>query len=136
MTLRTDRTGEDTEPPGLPAEITAADVLRLVMRDGDKRLRRFAVDIDSGRVSLHFEPADGEDDLPTTAQPALKEIERDILRVLRESGRRMKAIDIARVIDPDEDAYDGTFTRAIRRLKRLGMIEGGRSEGGYRLKAK
>lgn len=58
MTLRNANPNADIEPRGLTAAVTAEDVLRLVMQDGDKRLRRFTVDMDTGRVLLSFAPAE------------------------------------------------------------------------------
>lgn len=141
MTLRTDRTGDDTEPPGLIPDVAddLADMLRRGRVLGVKRLKRLVmIDEDGEKTSIALpllptaeSTSQGRDDLPE-----LKDLERDILRVLRESGRRMKALDIASMIDPDQDPYDGSFSRAIKRLKGFALIEGGKQEGGYALKTK
>ncbi len=125
-------------PPAVPdIADDLADMLRRGRVLGVKRLKRLVmIDEDGEKTSIALPlvgaaPAPSGDDLPD-----LKDLERDILRVLRESGRRMKALDIASMIDPDQDPYDGSFSRAIKRLKGFALIEGGKQEGGYALKTK
>lgn len=110
-----------------------ADMLRHGRRWGPKRIRRMIfIDEDGERSSIALPMPDAGEG----GEPKLKELERDILRVLRQSGRRMKAVDIAGLIDPDQDPYDGSFGRAIKRLKGMGLIDGGKPEGGYVLAGK
>lgn len=137
------RTATTTDAPAAPAVPDIADDLVDMLRRGRvlgvKRLKRLVmIDEDGEKTSIALpllptaeSALQGRDDLPD-----LKDLERDILRVLRESGRRMKALDIASMIDPDQDPYDGSFSRAIKRLKGFGLIEGGKQEGGYALKTK
>jgi hypothetical protein len=107
-----------------------ADMLRRGRLVGSKRVTRLSWIDEDGQESSIALPVPKvlatSDDLPD-----LKELERDILRVLRGSGRRMLALDIASVIDPDQDPYDGSFSRAIKRLRQLGLIDGSKAEGGY-----
>ena len=140
MAARAEQTA-DPAPPSSPPVPDIADDLADMLRAGrvcgpaavlrvEYTLtdgRRVAVDLPAPRA------AEGRED---DGLPDLKELERDILRVLRQSGRRMLALDIAGVIDPDQDPYDGSFSRAIKRLKELELIDGGKTEGGYALKTK
>ncbi len=143
MTLRTDRTGDDTEPPGLTPDVAddLADMLRRGRTVGGEAVtrvvfrladgRRVSAELPAPRAELdHESRGDDEKDAP------LSSIEQGIVDVLRRNtGRRMQANEIAPLIDEDEDPYGGTFKRAISRLKLLEMIEGGKREGGYRLKS-
>jgi hypothetical protein len=129
------RTGDAHSRPAAVPDLAddLADMLRRGRMAGVKRVTRLTwVDEDGNEssIALPVPKVRATDDMPD-----LKDLERDILRVLRASGRRMLAMDIAGVIDPDQDPYDGSFSRALKRLKELQLIDGSKADGGYALKS-
>lgn len=136
------RTATTTDAPAAPAVPDIADDLADLLRTGrmcgPTAVVRVAYTLADGRLVAVDLPAprvtageDREDD----GDPPLSALEQGIVDVLRRHpGRRMSAAEIAPLVDEDEDPYAGTFKRAVSRLKLLGVIEGGKSEGGYRLK--
>lgn len=129
------RTGDAHSRPVAVPDLAddLADMLRRGRMAGVKRVTRLTwVDEDGNEssIALPVPKVRAMDDMPD-----LKDLERDILRVLRDSGRRMLALDIAGMIDPDEDPYSGSFSRALKRLKELQLIDGSKAEGGYCLKS-
>jgi len=101
---------------------TAVARVEYLLADG----RRVAVDLPAPAGGI-----ENDDD----SDPPLSQLEQGIVDVLRRHpGRRLSAAEIAPLVDEDEDPYAGTFKRAISRLKLLGAIEGGKADGGYRLK--
>lgn len=130
-------TSTDAPPVVLDIADDLGDMLRAGRVCGGVAVSRVEYLLADGRrvaVDLPAPRNDGEED---DSSPPLSDVEQGILAVLaRHPGQRLTASQIAPHLDEDEDPYGGTFKRAVSRLKLLDLIEGGKSDGGYRLKTK
>ncbi len=140
MAPKAEQQHAETAAPAVPdLADDIAHMLRYGRMWGVKRVRRVVfIDEDGERSSISLPlavvPVTPDDD---DSDPPLSDVEQGIVDVLRRHpGRRMQANEIAPLLDEDEDPYGGTFKRAINRLKLIELIEGGKAEGGYRMKTK